>query len=84
MPPFAVSEAELGPVEHNGSLRNVHEHRKIQMYEAIKKKKKTFEITDKECAMGIFAYLVVSVVAFSFIFEKWPIVDSLYFAVVTL
>ena len=30
-----------------------------------------------------FTFLVLNVISFSFLFEKWPIIDSLYFAVVT-
>ncbi len=33
------------------------------------------------CA-NLLAYLLAAVIGFSFIFEKWPIVDSIYFAVV--
>ena len=35
------------------------------------------------CAMYLAIYLGVAVLAFSFIFEKWSIIDSLYFAVST-
>lgn len=35
------------------------------------------------CQLAILAYMAVGVVAFSWIFEKWPVVDSLYFSVVT-
>jgi hypothetical protein len=37
----------------------------------------------KLCAAYLLMYLLISVIAFSFIFEKWTIVDSLYFAVST-
>lgn len=33
------------------------------------------------CA-NLLAYLVVAIIGFSFVFEKWPIIDSIYFAVV--
>lgn len=37
----------------------------------------------KLCAMYMAIYLGVAVIAFSFVFEKWTIIDSLYFAVST-
>lgn len=36
-----------------------------------------------QCMLAIFVYLAVAALSYSFIFEKWPIVDSLYFACVT-
>ena len=35
------------------------------------------------CQLAIVAYLLTGVIAFSRIFERWPIADALYFAVVT-
>ena len=35
------------------------------------------------CQLAIIAYLLTGVVAFSRIFERWPIADALYFSVVT-
>ena len=35
------------------------------------------------CQIAILAYLLTGVIAFSRIFERWPIADALYFAVVT-
>ena len=35
------------------------------------------------CQLAIVAYLLTGVIAFSRIFERWPITDALYFAVVT-
>ena len=37
----------------------------------------------KKCVACIVLYLVLAVVAFSFLFEKWTFVDSLYYAIVT-
>jgi potassium channel subfamily K len=37
----------------------------------------------KLCLFYTSIYMVVSVIAFSFVFEKWTIIDSLYFAVST-
>eukprot|EP00814_Leptocylindrus_danicus_P017070 CAMPEP_0116025280 /NCGR_PEP_ID=MMETSP0321-20121206/12938_1 /TAXON_ID=163516 /ORGANISM="Leptocylindrus danicus var. danicus, Strain B650" /LENGTH=350 /DNA_ID=CAMNT_0003497411 /DNA_START=91 /DNA_END=1143 /DNA_ORIENTATION=+ len=36
-----------------------------------------------ECIVVIVAYLVIGAFAFSYVFEKWPLIDSLYFCVVT-
>lgn len=36
-----------------------------------------------KCLLAIIAYVAVGVVSFSCIFENWPVVDSLYFSVVT-
>ena len=37
----------------------------------------------KRCLLAMLVYMGVGVASFSRIFEKWPIVDSLYFSVVT-
>jgi len=42
-----------------------------------------YEITPADCLIAIACYLGLSVLAFSFIFEHWTIIDSAYFAVVT-
>mmetsp|Transcript_57489 Transcript_57489/g.67130 ORF Transcript_57489/g.67130 Transcript_57489/m.67130 type:complete len:349 (+) Transcript_57489:118-1164(+) len=42
-----------------------------------------FEYTVKECLFAIAAYIAIGTLAFSYVFEKWPIVDSMYFSVVT-
>lgn len=36
-----------------------------------------------KCLFAILLYMSCGVVSYSYIFEKWPIVDSLYFSVVT-
>ena len=35
------------------------------------------------CAWYTLTYLLMAIVAFSFVFEKWTVIDSLYFAVAT-
>jgi len=35
------------------------------------------------CALNLAMYFLVAVVAYSFVFEQWPVVDSIYFACVT-
>ena len=42
-----------------------------------------YDFTLVDCFLALLAYLVISVIAFSFVFEKWSIIDSMYFAVVT-
>jgi hypothetical protein len=37
-----------------------------------------------DCLLALMAYLAISVIAYSFVFEKWSMIDSMYFAVVTL
>lgn len=44
----------------------------------------SFDLGLRECFYIFVALLAVGVVAFSFVFEKWPIIDSLYFTVVML
>ena len=36
-----------------------------------------------KCLFAILLYMSCGVVSYSYIFEKWPIIDSLYFSVVT-
>jgi hypothetical protein len=35
------------------------------------------------CTVYLSTYIFIAVLAFSFVFEKWPIIDSVYFAVST-
>mmetsp|Transcript_22560 Transcript_22560/g.48845 ORF Transcript_22560/g.48845 Transcript_22560/m.48845 type:complete len:678 (-) Transcript_22560:147-2180(-) len=42
-----------------------------------------YEITLSECCGAIILYLLVGVIAYSFVFQRWSIVDSLYFTIVT-
>ena len=42
----------------------------------------THELTLKECLFLFLALLAIGVVAYSYVFEQWPILDSLYFTVV--
>ena len=37
----------------------------------------------RECLFVIAGYLLLGVIAYSYIFEDWPIIDSVYFSVVT-
>ena len=37
----------------------------------------------RECLLAIFSYLCLGTIAYSLVFEKWPLIDSLYFSVVT-
>lgn len=37
----------------------------------------------QSCLFYVFIYFASAVIAYSYVFEKWPIVDSLYFAVAT-
>lgn len=48
-------------------------------------KEKTFEIDIGlwEASIGLVVYLILGVVAYSFILEKWSMVDSFYFSIVT-
>ena len=43
-----------------------------------------WETTDavRQCLLYLLAYFAVAVIGYSFLFEKWPIADSIYFAVV--
>jgi hypothetical protein len=41
------------------------------------------EFSLRQCLLAILAYIAVAVLAFSFVFDHWTIIDSAYFAVVT-
>jgi len=56
---------------------------KEKLLERASATQQTFNISVKECTAAIVAYLALSVLAYSFVFENWPMVDSLYFGVVT-
>jgi len=38
----------------------------------------------EECCIGLVVYIFAGIIAFSFIFENWSIVESFYYSVVTL
>jgi hypothetical protein len=42
-----------------------------------------YEFSLLDCFLALAAYLLISIIAFSFVFEHWTIIDSMYFAVVT-
>ena len=44
----------------------------------------SFDLGLRECFYIFIVLLAVGMVAYSFVFEKWPIIDSLYFTVVML
>lgn len=60
---------------------------------AIRKTRRQKEIVDEfrnalqfsltHCLVAIFVYLMIAVLAYSFVFESWSIIDSMYFAVVS-
>lgn len=43
-----------------------------------------YDFTLLDCFLVLLAYLAISVIAYSFVFEQWSVIDSMYFAVVTL
>jgi potassium channel subfamily K len=57
--------------------KTLHEH---EMKQEIRSR---LDLSLTHCLVAIFAYLGVAVLAYSLVFEKWPIVDSIYFATVT-
>ena len=42
-----------------------------------------YDFTLLDCCLVFVAYLAISVIAYSFVFEQWPVIDSMYFACVT-
>lgn len=42
-----------------------------------------YDFTLWDCLLALLAYLAISIIAFSFVFEQWSMIDSMYFAVVT-
>lgn len=44
----------------------------------------SYDITHRECLIIFFTLLTVGVLAYSFLFEQWSIIDSLYFTTVLL
>ena len=42
-----------------------------------------YDFTLLDCFLALAAYLAISVIAYSFVFEQWSVIDSMYFAVVT-
>jgi hypothetical protein len=56
------------------------EHRRNQVANEMQQ---SIGFTIQHCILAILVYLIVSIVAFSFIFDHWTIIDSIYFAMVT-
>ena len=70
-----VRQASLFQSEGPGSRRNNDVHfRDIDL---------PYDFTLLDCFLALLAYLAISVIAYSFVFEKWSVIDSMYFAVVT-
>lgn len=41
------------------------------------------EFSLQQCVVAMLLYIVVAVLAFSFVFDNWTVIDSIYFAIVT-
>lgn len=61
------------------SSKSTDEKRK----EAEQEIRSGLEFSLTQCIVAILLYIMIAVIAFSFIFDHWSIVDSCYFAVVT-
>lgn len=63
---------KYGSIAHNepSLTRDIHEERGIWM-------------PLRTCLQYVFIYIVISVIAYSYVFERWSIIDSVYFAVAT-
>ena len=44
----------------------------------------SFELTLRECLMLFLLLLAIGVIAYSYLFSKWELIDSLYFTIVML
>jgi Ion channel len=42
-----------------------------------------YDFTIRDCIVALLVYLCISILAYSFIFERWSIIDSMYFACVS-
>jgi potassium channel subfamily K, other eukaryote len=42
-----------------------------------------YDFTVRDCFLALAVYLLISIVAYSFVFERWSIIDSMYFACVS-
>ena len=42
-----------------------------------------YDFTIRDCILALGVYLGISIVAYSFVFERWSIIDSMYFACVS-
>eukprot|EP00978_Attheya_sp_CCMP212_P030653 scaffold113525_cov46-Attheya_sp.AAC.1 len=76
----------------SSSSSNSHHHRSSKAKKKKNRKAETFREVEEslpydysawDCLVWFTCYLGIGVVAFSFVFEQWDIVDSLYFSVVT-
>jgi hypothetical protein len=63
----------------NGESTSKHEKRQAAHDEI----RGLMEFSLWQCLLAIFAYIAIAVLAFSFVFDHWTIIDSAYFAVVT-
>ncbi len=63
---------KYGSIVHSepSLTRDIHEERGIWM-------------PLRTCLQYVFIYIAISVIAYSYVFERWSIIDSVYFAVAT-
>lgn len=79
------SESELLVEENAGGYASVEETRSSDEFLGLTAQYHNWlesKTAMKYAFVNLGAYLLVAVIGFSFVFEKWPIYDSLYFSVV--
>ena len=73
-------QSDFQPVPEQEQQLETAEDRRQQVQQEIRS---AMDFTLGQCLLAILAYLGVAVFAFSYLFEHWSLIDSMYFAVVT-
>lgn len=66
---------------HSSSLHLLPQHKDQKKARAAFLKDLNFSLT--QCLVALGLHILVAIIAFSFIFEGWTVIDSIYFAVTT-
>jgi len=67
---------------HHHSSKRKKKNRKAETFREVEESL-PYDYSAWDCLVWFTCYLGIGVVAFSFVFEQWDVVDSLYFSVVT-
>jgi len=67
----------------DGEPEETMDDRDIKLQHAQDLIRRQLDFTLTQCVLAILCYIGIAVVAFSFVFDDWTIIDSVYFSVVT-
>lgn len=69
--------------QHEDDQESVASRKSRYQQEIVNEIRNALEFSLPQCLVAILVYLFIAVLAYSFVFEQWSIVDACYFAVVS-